>query len=85
MNQQVEAQINGAVRFIGKPCKKCGSTERYARNGNCAPCTIATSKKWKSANYQKVKTGAGRWREDNRDYLRVYLKAWRLKKQEQAA
>jgi len=84
---QAEAQAAGLIRYNGKPCKKCSSTERYARNGNCAPCTVATAKKWRcvNADSKKIKATAANWREDNRDYLRVYLKAWRLKKQERAA
>jgi len=77
---QVEAQAAGLIRYDGKPCKKCGSTERYARNGNCAPCTVATAKKWKESNSEKINEGRRRWRSENREYLSTWFREYRKKK-----
>ena len=35
-----------------KPCKKCGSIERY-KGGQCAPCSRERHKKWRLANPEK--------------------------------
>lgn len=33
MNTKIKVQ-----RIKGKPCRHCGSTERYATSGRCVPC-----------------------------------------------
>ena len=37
--------------FEGKPCRRCGSTIRYASNGNCRNCQINDNKR----NYERRK------------------------------
>lgn len=33
------AQLTGAVKYEGGPCRTCGGTVRYTRNSTCATCT----------------------------------------------
>ena len=35
----------GHRKYQGKPCKTCGSTERYVINAGCVACTMAGKNK----------------------------------------
>ena len=35
----------GHRKYQGKPCKTCGSTERYVINAGCVACTMAAKNK----------------------------------------
>ena len=48
----MSATTPSSKRLIGKPCVKCGSTERYA-SGGCAVCHCRSSAAWKVANREK--------------------------------
>ena len=39
------AACKGQRKYQGKPCKSCGSTERYTINAACVACTLAANKK----------------------------------------
>lgn len=36
---RVRAKAAGKPRYIGQPCKHCGSTERFTTSGGCTTCT----------------------------------------------
>lgn len=43
MGNRKEALLSGKkIYFTDKPCKKCGSLERYVSNYTCVPCSIKT-------------------------------------------
>lgn len=39
---------------MSKPCKRCGSTERY-KYGHCTPCGREYSRRWRKNNPEKVR------------------------------
>ena len=39
------AAREGKRKYQGKPCKTCGSTERYVINAGCVACTMAAKNK----------------------------------------
>jgi hypothetical protein len=41
---RIEAARQGQRKYTGKPCPKCGCTERYVINAACVDCTKGTSK-----------------------------------------
>lgn len=57
-----------------KPCKKCGSTEKY-KNGACIPCMKKRVREWKLANPNRVKQLNKKSREKNIDQIREKAKA----------
>lgn len=42
---RIEAAKKGEKRYIGKPCKTCGSTLRYTINTGCVECTARATKR----------------------------------------
>lgn len=40
---RMEAAQSGQRKFHGKPCRKCGGTERYVCSSNCIACQKAQS------------------------------------------
>lgn len=48
---RLKAAQEGLSRYDGKPCRICGSTERFVSNGNCVACSASHAKKYR----QKVK------------------------------
>jgi hypothetical protein len=48
---RIDAARNGERKYIGKPCKSCGQTDRYVINAACVCCT----KKASNNNALKVK------------------------------
>jgi uncharacterized OB-fold protein len=44
-------------RITGKPCKKCGSTLRYASTKSCVKCNEAKYRRYKEANRDQGKIG----------------------------
>lgn len=39
------AAKKGKRKYVGTPCKVCGSTERYTLNGGCVACTKSKRRK----------------------------------------
>lgn len=38
--ERIAAQIAGQVKYTGqRPCRHCGGTVRYSRNGTCVACS----------------------------------------------
>lgn len=60
----------------GKPCVKCGSTERYSR-GQCAACSRAKAAQWKRDNRDRQLAALAKWRADNPDRVAANMAAWR--------
>ena len=65
-----------------KPCRKCGSTERYKpgpghKLGRCKACKKARDKAWKQANPEKNRARNKAWRKANPEKQRASNEAWR--------
>jgi hypothetical protein len=71
------AMVTGRTRYDGAPCKHCGNTLRNVSSRTCVPCHLE-HKRGKHAN-------SNNWHKENRDYLRVYLQAYRAKRKELAS
>ena len=41
---RIDAARKGERRYIGKPCKVCGTTEKYVINARCVACTKQASR-----------------------------------------
>lgn len=41
---RIEAAMRGDIKFIGKPCRVCGNTTRYTKNGVCVECALRASR-----------------------------------------
>lgn len=50
-----EARAQGLKRFTGKPCAKCGGSERRVCDGNCVTCLRARKAKHYAANIEKAR------------------------------
>ncbi len=64
-----------------KPCRKCGSTERYKpkpgrKTGACKACQKAYDKAWQQANPEKQQARVKAWRKANPEKQRAKTKAW---------
>jgi 5-methylcytosine-specific restriction endonuclease McrA len=59
-----------------KPCKKCGSTERY-KCGRCAQCSREKSLEWRSANIYKANESSAEWRKNNPERQKEIISNWR--------
>lgn len=46
-NSRIEAAKQGNLRYQGRPCRACGSTERFVSNGNCVPCSQEHVRKYR--------------------------------------
>lgn len=44
---RIEAATQGLLRYQGRPCRSCGSTERFVSNGNCVACSQEHVKKYR--------------------------------------
>lgn len=40
---RMEAAQRGETKFHGKPCRRCGGTERYVCSSNCIACQKSVS------------------------------------------
>ena len=65
-----------------KPCRKCGSTERYKpppgkKLGQCKACHKADAKARRKANPEKNRAKNKAWRQANPEKERARNKAWR--------
>ena len=69
------AFLAGQKQYVGVPCK-CGETLRHVASRACVPCHRERKRGYKSTS---------NWHAENREYLRLYLKAWRAKRKERAA
>lgn len=49
------ALLHGHKRYDGKPCIKCGSTQRLTSNKSCADCATKRGTAWFKANPDAVK------------------------------
>lgn len=71
------AMVTGRTRYDGAPCKHCGGTLRNVASRTCVPCHL---------EYKRGKPAKpSNWHKENRDYLRVYMQAYRAKQREQKA
>jgi len=65
-----------------KPCRKCGSTERYKpplghKLGRCKACHKTRNKAWQKANPEKNRASSRAWSQANPEKHRAKIKAWR--------
>jgi hypothetical protein len=64
-----------------KPCRKCGSTERYKpgpgrKLGTCKACHKVRTNVWRQANPEKNRALGEAWRKANLEKERARAKAW---------
>lgn len=52
---RLEAAQDGRSKYEGKPCRVCGSTERFVSNGNCVACSLAHTKKYRQKVQEKLR------------------------------
>jgi hypothetical protein len=65
-----------AKTFLGKPCRRCGATERYARCKRCVTCQNAQGKEWRKANLERDRETRRAYREANQERMKATTKAW---------
>lgn len=58
-----------------KPCKKCGSTDRYA-SGCCKECKRISGAAWRLANKERKKASSAAWAKENADRKKETNAAW---------
>lgn len=58
-----------------KPCRKCGSTERY-KNGNCGPCNRKASRQYRKEHLEERREAARRWVQENPEKNRERNRCW---------
>ena len=78
---RLQAQENGEPKYMGMACGNCGGGVRYTNGGGCAKCIKSRSK----ANPELNKMYHEVWRNNNREHLRAYYKAQRMRAKEQVA
>jgi len=66
-----------AKRYHGKPCKKCGGTERYTSNRTCVPCSRADDTHRRLANPEAARAVRAAWRQANPEASRAATAAWK--------
>lgn len=54
-NIRKNAKENGQARYDGKPCKKCGHTERFTCSGNCTNCNTEICRSRRHLNKESFK------------------------------
>jgi hypothetical protein len=57
MSPRLEAARAGQNKYIGKPCPKCGGTERYVINAGCVVCVKRTKAEAYSRLRQEMLAG----------------------------
>ena len=62
-------------KYRGKPCRKCGSTERYKDN-RCAPCDRERRRLWRIANHDRAYENNRRWKVNNQDKVIASRRKW---------
>ena len=60
-----------------KPCRKCGSTDRYP-SGGCKKCSNEQQRIKRVVNAEAIKANRDRWRKENAEKLRMQHRAWLL-------
>ena len=80
-----QAIANGELKYDGMACKTCGGTLRYTAHNSCVPCKLARAQEWRARNPEKQRQCHENWRNNNREYLRVYYKMQHLRAKEQTA
>lgn len=43
---RMDAARRGETKFHGKPCRRCGGTERYVCSSNCIACQKSVSNRY---------------------------------------
>ena len=69
--------LKNANKYHGSPCKNCGRTLKYKSNTRCVVCKLASDKKWKANNREKVRANYRRWAENNQERKRATDKKWK--------
>ena len=69
-------------KYHGKPCVKCGNTERYICNNTCTACSLEQSRRWRETNIEKSRASARKWKAKNKDKVREHDRHYRQKHRE---
>lgn len=80
-----EAEALVQTKFEGSACIRCGSTTRYVNGHHCVACMAARSAKHRAENKELLNLKKKIWCEKNREYKRMYDKAWYQRKKEAKA
>ncbi len=75
------AFLMGQKTYIGKICEKHPCSRRYTYCTHCIKCAVGHSRKHYVNNQQKVINRSRKWRENNKEYIKLFNKAkWQIKK-----
>ena len=76
-----KAFLMGQTTYRGKPCSLHPRSRRYTYCTHCIKCTVARSRKNYLANQEKVINRSREWRENNKEYIKLFNKAkWQVVK-----
>jgi hypothetical protein len=67
--------------FIGKPCAKCGGTERYIVHHNCLKCARERFHQWAKEHPQRKKDNECKWRLENPEAILLIAARHRAKQE----
>lgn len=59
-----------------KPCRICGSTDRYEKSGKCRPCGTARAKKWRKDNPEQYREQNQKGYKENREKIIEKATEW---------
>ena len=79
-----EAEALGQTKFEGSACIRCGNTIRYVNGHHCVDCMAVRSAKHRAENKELLNLKKKIWCEKNREYKRMYDKAWYQRKKARA-
>lgn len=57
-------------KYIGKECKKCGSSEKYNSTGGCVQCAKSSAMEYQSRYPQKTKKRKGLYYKNNKERIK---------------
>jgi len=71
-----EALSLNLTRYHGKPCKRCGGTEKYTKSSTCTSCVAKRTKKFQEENPEKVRQYSKDWNSRNPEKRKSINKSW---------
>ena len=80
---RAKAAYMGWTRYTGKPCKKCGNTDRLVSNRSCVVCHVKHMRGKYAARPELKKAENARWYQQNKQYKCLATKARRERIREQ--
>lgn len=66
----------GHRTFLGTQCRKCGEKRRRViQSMPCVACNLKRAARYREANHQDCVERSAKWRDENREYLKLYREA----------